>query len=146
MLTFASVIPRPCSSPKLPHADTHSRIEHYASRYVAHCAVLYIKSLEQRLSFSTLQMNPPSSFYSFHPCFHLLSSPTSSAPSPLSICHTLIEVLIWLCCALYSSQGRDCTAQQFLSRLLSTQTHAGALKQSILWLCVCVEVSGVQCA
>ncbi|GLD75091.1 dystrophin-related protein 2 isoform X1, partial [Lates japonicus] len=21
----------PCSSPKLPHADTHSRIEHYAS-------------------------------------------------------------------------------------------------------------------
>uniref|UniRef100_A0A8C6KN61 Dystrophin related protein 2 n=1 Tax=Nothobranchius furzeri TaxID=105023 RepID=A0A8C6KN61_NOTFU len=24
----------PCSSPRLPHADTHSRIEHYASRYV----------------------------------------------------------------------------------------------------------------
>uniref|UniRef100_A0A4W5QN43 Uncharacterized protein n=1 Tax=Hucho hucho TaxID=62062 RepID=A0A4W5QN43_9TELE len=22
----------PCSSPKLPHADTHSRIEHFASR------------------------------------------------------------------------------------------------------------------
>lgn len=27
---------RPCSSPRLPHADTHSRIEHFASRYVAY--------------------------------------------------------------------------------------------------------------
>lgn len=24
---------RPASSPRLPHADTHSRIEHFASRY-----------------------------------------------------------------------------------------------------------------
>uniref|UniRef100_A0AAX7T504 Dystrophin related protein 2 n=1 Tax=Astatotilapia calliptera TaxID=8154 RepID=A0AAX7T504_ASTCA len=39
----------PCSSPKLPHADTHSRIEHYASRYVAFCTVLSIKSLLQTL-------------------------------------------------------------------------------------------------
>uniref|UniRef100_A0A8C7ZT61 Dystrophin related protein 2 n=1 Tax=Oryzias sinensis TaxID=183150 RepID=A0A8C7ZT61_9TELE len=27
----------PCSSPRLPHADTHSRIEHYASRYACFC-------------------------------------------------------------------------------------------------------------
>uniref|UniRef100_A0A7N6ARJ5 Dystrophin related protein 2 n=1 Tax=Anabas testudineus TaxID=64144 RepID=A0A7N6ARJ5_ANATE len=36
----------PCSSPKLPHADTHSRIEHYASRYVSHYTGLYIKQLQ----------------------------------------------------------------------------------------------------
>uniref|UniRef100_A0A8C1M0M5 Dystrophin related protein 2 n=1 Tax=Cyprinus carpio TaxID=7962 RepID=A0A8C1M0M5_CYPCA len=28
-----SCFDRPCSSPRLPHADTHSRIEHFASRY-----------------------------------------------------------------------------------------------------------------
>uniref|UniRef100_A0A8D3CKD1 Dystrophin related protein 2 n=1 Tax=Scophthalmus maximus TaxID=52904 RepID=A0A8D3CKD1_SCOMX len=37
---FSFLVLRPCSSPKLPHADTHSRIEHYASRYVANCTVL----------------------------------------------------------------------------------------------------------
>lgn len=33
--SFESLLPssRPASSPRLPHADTHSRIEHFASRY-----------------------------------------------------------------------------------------------------------------
>uniref|UniRef100_A0A3Q1CGX8 Dystrophin related protein 2 n=1 Tax=Amphiprion ocellaris TaxID=80972 RepID=A0A3Q1CGX8_AMPOC len=39
ILIWALFLPRPCSSPKLPHADTHSRIEHYASRYVPRCTV-----------------------------------------------------------------------------------------------------------
>ncbi|KAG7225743.1 hypothetical protein INR49_014394 [Caranx melampygus] len=32
----------PCSSPKLPHADTHSRIEHYASSLVQNISVLTV--------------------------------------------------------------------------------------------------------
>lgn len=44
----ASLVHRPCSSPKLPHADTHSRIEHYASRYVNYPAT-HIQPLQQRL-------------------------------------------------------------------------------------------------
>uniref|UniRef100_A0A8D0AJW3 Dystrophin related protein 2 n=1 Tax=Sander lucioperca TaxID=283035 RepID=A0A8D0AJW3_SANLU len=80
----AESLETPCSSPKLPHADTHSRIEHYASRYVAHCAVLYIKSLQLSISFSSLQINLFSSLYPLHPCFHLLS-----ASSPFNLHNTL---------------------------------------------------------
>jgi len=37
-VSLTAVLPssRPASSPMLPHADTHSRIEHFASRY-KHC-------------------------------------------------------------------------------------------------------------
>lgn len=39
-LSFISITPfisRLSQSPQLPHDDTHSRIEHYASRYTLHC-------------------------------------------------------------------------------------------------------------
>uniref|UniRef100_A0A671W2Q5 Dystrophin related protein 2 n=1 Tax=Sparus aurata TaxID=8175 RepID=A0A671W2Q5_SPAAU len=73
----------PCSSPKLPHADTHSRIEHYASRYVAHRAVLYIKSLQQSLSLS------------LHPCLRLFPSPASPAPSPFYWINICVRVYVF---------------------------------------------------
>lgn len=44
ILTLVSGL-RPCSSPRLPHADTHSRIEHYASRYVSYKSTNYSTSL-----------------------------------------------------------------------------------------------------
>lgn len=104
VLTVAPFVPRPCSSPKLPHADTHSRIEHYASRYVAFCTVLSIKSLLQSSFHSPNQpppSRPPPYIHSLHPTFP--SSSPLSVLSPFSLCHTLIEVLICLRCALYSS-------------------------------------------
>uniref|UniRef100_A0A669F4B3 Dystrophin related protein 2 n=1 Tax=Oreochromis niloticus TaxID=8128 RepID=A0A669F4B3_ORENI len=77
VLTLAPFVPRPCSSPKLPHADTHSRIEHYASRYVAFCTVLSIKSLLQNLlPFSILQINHPLPYLLRH------SSPALDHDSP----------------------------------------------------------------
>uniref|UniRef100_A0A7N9AU43 Dystrophin related protein 2 n=1 Tax=Mastacembelus armatus TaxID=205130 RepID=A0A7N9AU43_9TELE len=62
----------PCSSPKLPHADTHSRIEHYASRYVAQIAVLLCISnnYEKSLPLSAL----PFFVVLTQHCFHLFSS------------------------------------------------------------------------
>uniref|UniRef100_A0A7N9ALC1 Dystrophin related protein 2 n=1 Tax=Mastacembelus armatus TaxID=205130 RepID=A0A7N9ALC1_9TELE len=68
----ASAVPRPCSSPKLPHADTHSRIEHYASRYVAQIAVLLCISnnYEKSLPLSAL----PFFVVLTQHCFHLFSS------------------------------------------------------------------------
>ena len=78
----------------------------------------------------------PSSL-SLHPCLHLISSPASPAPSPFSLHLALIEVSIWLPCALYSSQGRDCIAQQFPSRFtLCTNTHR--CTQAEQFVCVCV--------
>ena len=49
---------------------------------------------------------------------------TFAAPSPFSLCKALIVVLIWLYCALYSVQAKSCTAQQFASLLLPTQTRS----------------------
>lgn len=69
----ASLVHRPCSSPKLPHADTHSRIEHYASRYVNYPAT-HIQPLQLPL----LQSR----------------SPAPITPSPFILPHALIEVLI----------------------------------------------------
>uniref|UniRef100_A0A7N8XNQ7 Dystrophin related protein 2 n=1 Tax=Mastacembelus armatus TaxID=205130 RepID=A0A7N8XNQ7_9TELE len=86
----------PCSSPKLPHADTHSRIEHYASRYVAQIAVLLCISnnYEKSLPLSAL----PFFVVLTQHCFHLFSSSAFSAPPPFTLCHTLIEILICLDC------------------------------------------------
>uniref|UniRef100_A0A8C4GMP5 Dystrophin related protein 2 n=1 Tax=Dicentrarchus labrax TaxID=13489 RepID=A0A8C4GMP5_DICLA len=81
----------PCSSPRLPHADTHSRIEHYASRYVARCAVLYIRSLQQWLSFSHFPLSK-----SFpHPLFFFIFTPPLPALDHDSPCgqHMLLAHL-----------------------------------------------------
>uniref|UniRef100_A0A8C5H229 ZZ-type domain-containing protein n=1 Tax=Gouania willdenowi TaxID=441366 RepID=A0A8C5H229_GOUWI len=40
----------PCSSPRLPHADTHSRIEHFASRYCIWLNVLHFISNHYSMS------------------------------------------------------------------------------------------------
>lgn len=84
VLTLAPFVPRPCSSPKLPHADTHSRIEHYASRYVAFCTVLSIKSLLQSLlPFSILQINHP---LPAHPLTYIHSTPLFPLLLPSPFC------------------------------------------------------------
>lgn len=88
VLTVAPFVPRPCSSPKLPHADTHSRIEHYASRYVAFCTVLSIKSLLQSLlPFSILQINHP---LPAHPLTYIHSTPLFPLLLPFLFSHPLV--------------------------------------------------------
>lgn len=86
VLTVAPFVPRPCSSPKLPHADTHSRIEHYASRYVAFCTVLSIKSLLQSL-LSILQINHP---LPAHPLTYIHSTPLFPLLLPFLFSHPLV--------------------------------------------------------
>lgn len=86
VLTVAPFVPRPCSSPKLPHADTHSRIEHYASRYVAFCTVLSIKSLLQS-SFHSPNQPPPSRP---HPLTYIHSTPLFPLLLPFLFSHPLV--------------------------------------------------------
>uniref|UniRef100_A0A8C5A1E5 Dystrophin related protein 2 n=1 Tax=Gadus morhua TaxID=8049 RepID=A0A8C5A1E5_GADMO len=50
----------PCSSPKLPHADTHSRIEHFASRYDAlYCDIFIFIHYILRHSSPALEQDSP---------------------------------------------------------------------------------------
>lgn len=68
-----------------------------------HCAIYQIITTES--SFHSPNQPPPSRpppyIHSLHPTFP--SSSPLSVLSPFSLCHTLIEVLICLRCALYSS-------------------------------------------
>ncbi|XP_064185383.1 dystrophin-related protein 2 isoform X2 [Anguilla rostrata] len=55
----AESVETPCSSPKLPHADTHSRIEHFASRLA--------EMENQNCSFFTDSLSPDESFPALEP-------------------------------------------------------------------------------
>lgn len=97
------------------------------------------KSLPLKLS--ALQMNPFLLLYWLQPFFRLFSTHAVSALSTFSLFHTPIEVSIWLLCALYSCQGRDCTGQQLPSLLiLYAKTHTSPV---CVW-CVCVRMCGGQ--
>uniref|UniRef100_A0AAX7SQ71 Dystrophin related protein 2 n=1 Tax=Astatotilapia calliptera TaxID=8154 RepID=A0AAX7SQ71_ASTCA len=103
----------PCSSPKLPHADTHSRIEHYASRYVAFCTVLSIKSLLQSL-LSILQINHP---LPAHPLTYIHSTPLFPLLLPFLFSHPLVFDKEQLQCTLARLENENRVLQSEYRRL-----------------------------